>query len=254
MRTLLGATRSEWRALVQDDVIVPRNALPGIKARWGASDAEDLVNELSGHAQPVELDDPAWESLLQAKVRSGLSVGRILGAIRGGDLPVGCRADLSEFRRFVVPKDAIDRLSGWLEPVTDTATTAASAFGRMVGVRSARSIIGLVKAGHTPGLRVEHPGNGIDWFVLRDTDIAAFHERFMTLTTMGQEFGLHRNTIRAVLKAHDVQPFSPDGEDYGAIYLRGKVADLCCSGEDRPPVIRVRWRPHGLEITAHKRL
>lgn len=226
MRTLLGATRSEWRALVQDDVIAPRNRLPGVKARWGLSDASDLVAELDGLAQPVESDDPDWESFLQAKVRSGLSVGRILAAIREGDVPVGRRAELPDFRRFVVPREAIDRLSGWLQPVMHTATTAASAFGRLIGVRSARSILGLVKAGHTPGLRVEHPGNGIDWFVLRDSDIVAFHARFMTPTTMGQEFGLHRNTVRAVLKAHDVSPFSPDGQDYGAIYLRDEVAPI----------------------------
>lgn len=205
---------------------MPRNTLPGIKARWGLSDASDLVAELDGLAQPVELDDPAWESFLQAKVRSGLSVGRILSSIRERDVPVGRRAELPEFRRFLVPREAIDRLSGWLEPVTDNTTTAASAFGRAVGVRSARSILGLVKAGYTPGLRVEHPGNGVDWFVLRDTDIAAFHKRFMSPTTIGQEFGLHRNTVRAVLKTHDVSPFSPDGEDYGSVYLREEVAPV----------------------------
>jgi len=232
MRALLGATRSEWRALTNDEVLTPRTKLTGVKAHWGPSDAADLVTELEGLAQPVEFDDPAWESLLQAKVRSGLSVGRIISAIREGDISVGVRTGVAEFRRFVVPREGIDQLSGWLEPVTDDATTPASAFGRAVGLRSGQSILGLVKDGHTPALRVEHPGSGIDWFVFRDADIAAFHKRFLTTTTIGQEFGLHRNTIRTALKLHDVSPFSPDGQDYGAVYLRKEVAPIFSADRD----------------------
>jgi hypothetical protein len=57
-------------------------------------------------------------------------------------------------------------------------------------------------------------------------DIAAFHERFMTLTTLAEETGQHRNTLRGLITARRIEPFSPDGQDFGAIYRREDVAPI----------------------------
>ncbi len=54
-------------------------------------------------------------------------------------------------------------------------------------------------------------------------DMAAFHRRFVTLTTLSAETGQHRNTLKGRLAARRVTPFSPEGQDFGAVYLRGDV-------------------------------
>jgi hypothetical protein len=55
-------------------------------------------------------------------------------------------------------------------------------------------------------------------------DMAAFHRRFVTLTTLSAEMGQHRNTLKATLAARGITPFSPDGQNFGPVYLRADVA------------------------------
>ncbi len=55
---------------------------------------------------------------------------------------------------------------------------------------------------------------------MTEADIEAFHQRFVTLTTLTSETGMHRNSLRAMLTAARVARFSPDGQDFGPVYLR----------------------------------
>ncbi len=54
-------------------------------------------------------------------------------------------------------------------------------------------------------------------------DIAAFHKKFATMTTLSARFGLHRNTVRLLLAKTAIQPFCPGGADFGAIWLLAEV-------------------------------
>ena len=58
---------------------------------------------------------------------------------------------------------------------------------------------------------------------MTEANIVAFRNRFMTLATMAKEFGGHRHTYLAALRAANVAPFAPDGNDYGHLYLRKDV-------------------------------
>ncbi|HEY9037874.1 MAG TPA: hypothetical protein VIN05_02885 [Roseovarius sp.] len=58
---------------------------------------------------------------------------------------------------------------------------------------------------------------------MTEADIAAFHQRFMTLSSMANEFGGHRHTYLTALGSADVAPFAPGGEDYGHLYLRDDI-------------------------------
>ena len=104
-------------------------------------------------------------------------------------------------------------------PTTDGLIAAAS-FGRSIGLRDAGRFLALVAAGHTLARRETHPRTGVERFYLSADDIAAFHRRFVTLTTLAAEHGSHRNTVAARLKAAGVHPFAPGGEDFGQIWLR----------------------------------
>jgi hypothetical protein len=45
----------------------------------------------------------------------------------------------------------------------------------------------------------------------------------MNTTTMASEFDLDRRSVLAELNTYGVTPFSPNGEDYVALYLREDV-------------------------------
>ncbi|MGY6698009.1 MAG: hypothetical protein ACXIUW_18560 [Roseinatronobacter sp.] len=45
----------------------------------------------------------------------------------------------------------------------------------------------------------------------------------MTLTTLSAETGQHRNTLKWLLAARRITPFSPEGQDFEAMYLRGDM-------------------------------
>ena len=61
-------------------------------------------------------------------------------------------------------------------------------------------------------------------------DIAAFHRRFVTMPTLSEETGLAIPEPRAAFKPAGVQAFSPDGADYGRIFLRD-LAETVLSGK-----------------------
>ncbi|AKS47031.1 hypothetical protein OSB_24980 [Octadecabacter temperatus] len=49
------------------------------------------------------------------------------------------------------------------------------------------------------------------------------HQRFLTTTTMMNEFGQPRNALLLKLKATGVMPFRPNGENFGQLYLRRDI-------------------------------
>jgi len=57
-------------------------------------------------------------------------------------------------------------------------------------------------------------------FYLSPENIASFHARFLTTQSIALETGQHLNSVLAALKAVGVKRFTPDGKDYGPIYLR----------------------------------
>ena len=96
----------------------------------------------------------------------------------------------------------------------------ATGFGRRVGLRDTERLTAFLAAGHTPAQVIPNPRTGLERHYMSETDIAAFHERYLTHLTIAERFGEHRNTILVRLKAAGVTPFRYDGQDHGAIYLR----------------------------------
>lgn len=103
---------------------------------------------------------------------------------------------------------------------------SAAGFGRKVGLRDKGYFLALVDEGHTPATRIKQPTTGRDQLRVTEADIAEFHRRFLTPTTITAEFGLHRNTIFAAFRETGVVPFAPDGRDFGSLYLRSEAAPL----------------------------
>lgn len=85
MRTAIGATEVELASLEADGVLVPRTRIGTAKKRWLIEDGTTFVEDLASRAI-AEAGDAKWETIQIAKVNSGVSVGRIISAIRAGQI------------------------------------------------------------------------------------------------------------------------------------------------------------------------
>ena len=97
---------------------------------------------------------------------------------------------------------------------------SAAEFGRTVGLRDHGNFIALVKAGQTPALQHMRPRTKRVQYRLSTEEISSFHRCFVTLTTLIEETGYHRNTLKTLLAAAHLNRFSPDGQHFGPVYLR----------------------------------
>jgi hypothetical protein len=144
-------------------------------------------------------------------------------------LLVGQRAGAPGFHSLVLRVNDVDALPSSRRRAraslnADTAAmTSAALFGRSVGLRDGGNFIALIEAGHVPAVRIVNPATGRLQHFLRPKHIAAFHQRFATLTTLAAETCLHRNALRGQLAASGVARFAPDGEAFGPVYLREEV-------------------------------
>lgn len=56
-----------------------------------------------------------------------------------------------------------------------------------------------------------------------EDDIRAFEARFVTCRRAAERLGVSWQTAARLLRERGVVPFSPDGRDYGLVYLRSEV-------------------------------
>jgi hypothetical protein len=230
IRNAMGATKSQFRSLVEDRVLVPRTNIPKVKSPWRLQDGTDLMRELNALVIGVVEDQDQWELVQQANARTGLGVGRIVHAIRDGRLRVARWHGLDGYRALCVSKVEIDQFAvdsgaqteAHSKLPTEVVSTAA-AFGRSVGMREGQAFQRLVHAGHTPASHETISRNGTKRFYVTEDDIAAFHQRFFTQKTLADEYNGFWRTLVAQLQAGGDEPFTSDGETFGHLFLRADV-------------------------------
>jgi hypothetical protein len=230
MRTAMGATRMELMALAEEGLLTPRTRVEKVKNPWRVSDGIAFVAELSAGARHVTTDDKEWETLLLACRRAGVPLSELVRAIGDQRLTVGQRAGVNGFHGIVVPKSEVDVIAAPSRAVRDMVleeipgSMAMAEFGRSVGLRAGGVLQALIDAGHVSAHQVVNPRTRRPQYRMAPEDMAAFHRRFVTLTTLSAETGQHRNTLKGLLAALRISRFAPDGQDFGPIYLRADVA------------------------------
>jgi hypothetical protein len=229
MREAMGATKTELAALEEEGLLIPRTAVTKIKNPWRISDDLAFVTDLATNATPAAEDDHAWETLLLARKRTQVSLADLVAAIRAGRLVVGRRAGVAGLHGLVLRAKDVDALPPSRRRATaplgvaPVGMTNAASFGRSVGLRDEGNFLALIEAGHVPAVQVVNPATGRLQHYLRPEDVAAFHRRFATITTLATETGRHRNTLRAHLAAAGAPRFAPGGQGFGPVYLREDV-------------------------------
>lgn len=234
MKAAMGTTKTAFVSLVADGVLLPRTSAPKVAARWRLSDGLALVQELAAIAKPTPADPRGLESLQLAKQRKGIPVGTIISKVRTGDLSIFRQPDEAGYRGFRVRVTEIDaysaRIAATASPAAELQNSiSAAAFGRKVGLRDGGHFLALTDAGYVATQVVRHPVTRQNQHRMTAQHIAAFHRKFLTLTTIKAEFGLHRNTILALLKAAGAKPFRLNGQSVGSIWLRDEVESIFVS-------------------------
>jgi len=222
----MGATRGEIDALIRGGVLTPQTQSASIKLKWRTQDGLALNAELQTLAVPIPSGRQGWERLQAASARAHIPVANIISAIRSGELQVGRVVTDEGYHGFSVRKSSVDQ---WRKARADHAMRAvdtlpgvmsAAEFARSIGLRDKRQFEALIEAGHAEALETVHPVTRRVQLRMTSGHIASFHGKFLTLTTMQAETGLHRNTILSRLKASGVAVFAADRLDFGPVYLR----------------------------------
>lgn len=232
MRRAMGATHQELTALADEGLLVPRTKVEEVKRPWRISDGLGLIAELSADAVPVDQRNESWETLLIARMRSRAALADLVKRILNRQLTSGLRGGVPGFHGIVVPKIEVDVFANSRRAerneVRDVApgTIAAADFGRSVGLRDGGVFLALIEAGHVPAQLAMNPLTGRQQYRMTPENISAFHQRFVTLTTLTVETGLHRNSLKSILASGKITSFSPGGQSYGSVYLREDVTAL----------------------------
>ena len=191
-----------------------------------------MVAELSAGAVIVGDEDKDWETLLLAFRRSGIALVDLIRAIRNKRLTVGQRAGVTGFHGIVVPKSEVDVLAAPFLSARNQVigevpgNIAVAEFGRSVGLRDGGVFEALIEAGHVSAYRIINPWTGRPQYRMTPENVTAFHQRFVTLTTLSAETGQHRNTLKGILTSRGIAPFSSEGQSFGAVYLRGDLVEI----------------------------
>jgi hypothetical protein len=229
MQDAMGATKMELIGLEEEGLLVPRTRIPSVKNVWRIADGEALVAKLTARSVTVAADDPSWETLLLARRRTRISLAKMIDAIDAGALDVGARQGVVGFHGIVVRTDQLAPLLAIEErpdPTEGGKLQSAAAFGRSVGLRDNGSFVALIEAGYVSAKERLHPGTKRMQYWMDEADIAAFTARFATPTMLTNETGLHRNTIYTLFAAARVDPFTPNGKDFGPIFLRSDLTEI----------------------------
>mgnify|MGYP003668569135 CR=1 FL=1 len=228
MRRAMGATAREFDGLAKEAILVPLTRIPGVKHPWRLSDGVGLVDELRTKAGCVDADNEEWETLLHTRKRTGVSLASLIEAIRNDLLVIAQREGQHGFHGLVVSKADVDILAladgrARSSEIELPGEMSAAEFGRSIGLRDHGNFTALIEAGYTPAQAYHSPKTGRSQYRLTAEDIRAFHRRFVTLPTLTRETQFHRNTLRGLLTKSGVARFSPDGHDFGPVYLRSEA-------------------------------
>lgn len=229
MRGAMGATITEISSLERDGILVPGTRQPKIMSRWRISDGLSLVTELRSLATQVLVNEKGWESIQLASARRKVPVGEIIAAMRAGALIVGVKEGIEGYTGIRVRISDVAKLTPKAKPekrLKPRQSIPVGAFARSIGIGQKGPLVSLIDAGHCSSTGTLSSASGTMRLAMSEADNAAFHERFMTVTTMSAEFGHHHNTVRARLRVASAPPFTSEGRVYDAIWLRDEVEPI----------------------------
>ena len=228
MMTSMGITKRAFASLEEDGVLMPCTKAPKVIALWRLADGQALLDQMRAVSHELSVDESGWESIQRAKKRKGVLVGQLISLALAGKIALGRVVGIDGYNGFRVRIGDVDALAEEMadtvtRPEGFTQTISAAAFGRSVGLRDGGHFQKLIEAGHVLARKVKHPKTHLLQWRMTPADVAAFHRKFLTTSTIEAEFGLHRNRILALLNAAGTRPITLDGMSIGSVWFRDEV-------------------------------
>lgn len=219
----INASRSQFDLLVAGGVLAPRLSSmedAGTKAIWDPADGVRFLDTVFVGASPLRQAQHGWEHISKSAARLMVGPEVIIRAIQEQRIVrIGNHADFDGYAALYVYHDEVCSILS-PEPLSNQSIDM---FSKTVGIGQPTRMRRLVVNGHTPATEMVHPKlKTKQLFITRD-DADAFHQRFYTPRTMAQAHFKSWQSMTATLRAAGVEVFSPDGNDYGPLYLRQEV-------------------------------
>lgn len=217
-------SRSQFDLLVADEVLIPAVPDANVKAIWDPMAGANLIDQLLKGAILLRQAQHSWCHIGKAAARLKIGPGVLARAIIDGRLTsVGNHADFDGYAAVYVDFEAVQALFDNDGP----RPMSLERFAKSVGINQPSRLKRLIKNRHTTATRMQNPKTKAEQDYITDEDAANFHERFFTPRTMSLHFEKSWQKISAQMRRQSISAFSPDGEDYGSIYLRADVpADM----------------------------
>jgi hypothetical protein len=213
-------TRSQFNLLVADDILVPAIASSGTKNIWSPRRGQAFLDGLLQGAEQLRQAQHGWEHISKSAQRLKLRPKAIIDAIKDGRINrVGNHSDFDGYASIYVYHDEVTSvLNGDAAPAM-----SIEVFGKAVGANQLPGLRRLVVNGHTSATSLRNPKTHAVQHYFSAEDTIAFHARFFTLRTLSKFSGMSWQRSGAFLKDVGILPFSPDGVDYGNLFLRSEV-------------------------------
>ncbi len=219
----INASRSQFDLLVAGGVLAPRLQSmddAGTKAIWDPADGVRFLDSVFVGASPLRQAQHGWEHISKSAARLMVGPEVIIRAIRDRRIVrIGNHADFDGYAALYVYHDEVCSV---LSP-EPSSNQSIELFSKTVGIGQPIRMKRLVINGHTPATELVHPKLKTKQLFITLDDADAFHRRFYTPRTMAQAHGKSWQSMTATLRAAGIAVFSPDGEDYGTLYLREDV-------------------------------
>ncbi|MDE4306342.1 TniQ family protein [Phaeobacter gallaeciensis] len=232
-QSALNMSRNQFELLREEDYFAPAVDNGDHKPLWDVRAAHKFFEKLLTGAEPIYVPMHNWGDLPKIAQSLQISPGTILSFLERGKVQrVGRHMTREGYRAILVTHDEIERLLN--RP--DAPGISIELFARQCGLKPSAAMR-LVREAHIPSTEGRHPKSGVPQRFLAPADIAAFHDRFVTLRGLAVELGLSWQALRPKLADAGVEPFSPDGQDYGALFERGaaNAVQLSTSAKEVPP-------------------
>ncbi|MEP1535434.1 MAG: hypothetical protein ABJQ34_14340 [Paracoccaceae bacterium] len=213
-------SRSQFNLLVADGVLVPAVPDANVKAIWDPMAGANLIDQLLKGAVLLRKAQHSWCHIGKATARLKIGPGILARAIIDGRLTsVGNHADFDDYAAVYVDFEAVQALFDNDGP----RAMSLERFAKSAGINQPSRLKRLIKNRHTTATRMQNPKTKAQQDYITDEDSANFHERYFTPRTMALHFEQSWQKISAQMRRRSIRAFSPDGEDYGSIYLRADV-------------------------------
>lgn len=219
---IMGISRSQFDLLGEDGVLTPAIDAPEVKAIWDPREGNALIERLLRGAILLRQAQHSWCHLSKSAARLKIRPGVLVRAILDGQIRrVGNHADFDGFAAIYVDHDEVIAL------LSDEGASALTIerFAKSVGIGNPTILKRLITDGHTPSTQMVNPRTHALQDYIAETDAAEFHTRFFTLRTMSLHYGMSWQQLSSRLRARGIQPFSPEGADFGSLYLRSKIPE-----------------------------